>query len=438
MLPAGNQIGISWLPTDRSSHVKIIFINRFFFPDISATSQMLSDLAFFLAGQGHDITVITSRQLYDAAAAGLPAKETVNGVAIRRVAASTFGRGNLVGRALDYLTFYLSAAVSLWHCVKRETIVVAKTDPPLISIPAALVCKLRGAKLANWLQDLFPEVAEALGTRWVRSPVASFLRGLRNRSLRAAETNIVLGERMASRVEALGIRRESIRIVPNWANGAQIRPIDARSSPIRRDWGLERRFVVSYSGNMGRAHEFDTILRAARLVQAAEAKGADAPAEIRNRTAFLFIGGGAQRESIEREGRELGLTELIFKPYQPREKLADSLGAADVHLASLRPELEGLIVPSKIYGSLAAGRPVVFIGAEDGEIGQLVRRENLGFVAKPGKDAELADVLLKLRDDEPLRVEMGARARRVFEAQFDFAIGARKFGEALAAAAAGR
>ena len=109
--------------------MKIIFLNRFFFPDISATSQMLSDLAFFLAGQGHEVTVITSRQLYDAPNAGLPAKETVNGVAVRRVAASTFGRGNLVGRALDYLTFYLSAAFALWRCAGPETIVVAKTDP---------------------------------------------------------------------------------------------------------------------------------------------------------------------------------------------------------------------------------------------------------------------------------------------------------------------
>jgi len=414
--------------------VRIIFVNRYFHPDHSATSQLLTDLTVDLA-KTHEVMVVTSRQRYDDPLAALAPRDSVDRVRIHRVWTTRFGRGNLPGRAIDYLTFYFAAGMALWRIVAPGDVVIAKTDPPLVSVVATLACRLRGARLVNWLQDLFPEVAEALGTRWVRGPVAACLRGLRNASLRAARTNIVLGERMASRVEALGIRRESIRIIPNWANGAQIRPIDARSSPMRREWGLQRRFVVSYSGNMGRAHEFDTILRAARLVQAAEA---EAPAEIRKRTAFLFIGGGAQRESIERKGRELGLTELIFMPYQTREKLSESLGAADVHLASLRPELEGLIVPSKIYGILAAGRPVVFIGAEDGEIGRLVRREDLGFVVEPGKDAELADILLKLRDDEPLRLEMGARARRVFEAQFDFAIGARKFGEMLAAAAAGR
>ncbi len=413
--------------------MKLIFVNRYFHPDHSATSQLLTDLAVDLA-RTHEVVVVTSRQRYDEPLAALAPRDSVDRVRIHRVWTTRFGRDNLPGRAVDYLSFYFAAGIALWRIVAPGDIVVAKTDPPLISVVAAITSRLRGAKLVNWLQDLFPEVAEALGTRWVRGPVASCLRALRNGSLRAAHTNVVLGGRMASRVEALGIRRESIRIIPNWADGARIRPIDARSSPIRRDWGLQRRFVVSYSGNMGRAHEFDTILRAARLVQAEEEES-NASAKARKRTVFLFIGGGAQRESIEREGRELGLTELIFKPYQPREKLSDSLGAADVHLVSLRPELEGLIVPSKIYGILAAGRPVVFIGAEDGEITQLLRRERAGFALQPGRDAELAGVLMRLRDDEPLRLETGARARRAFEAQFDFPIGAGKFEEALASAA---
>jgi len=417
--------------------LKLIFVNRYFFPDHSATSQLLTDLAVDLA-RTHEVVVVTSRQRYDEPLAALAPRDSVERVRIHRVWTTRFGRGNLPGRAVDYLTFYFAAGIALWRIASPADLVVAKTDPPLVSVVAAIACRLRGAKLVNWLQDLFPEVAEALGTRWVRGPVASCLRRLRNGSLRAAEANVVLGERMASRVEALGIRGESIRIIPNWANGAQIRPIDARSSPIRREWGLQRRFVVSYSGNMGRAHEFDTILQAARLVQAAEAKRADASAEIRERTVFLFIGGGARRVSIEGKGRGLGLSGLALKPYQPREKLADSLGAADVHLASLRPELEGLILPSKIYGILAAGRPVVFVGAEDGEIGELVRRENVGFVVKPGKDAELAGILMRLRDNEPLRLQMGARARRVFEEQFDFPISARKFSEALAAVASER
>jgi glycosyltransferase involved in cell wall biosynthesis len=410
--------------------VKLVLVNRYFFPDHSATSQLLSDLAVALC-RTHEVVVVTSRQRYDNPLASLAPRDSVGRVRTHRVWTTCFGRTNLPGRAVDYLTFYFTAGIALWRILEPGDVVVAMTDPPLISVVAALACRMRGAKLVNWLQDLFPEVAEALGTRWVRGPAASCLRWLRNGSLRAAEANIVLGECTASRVEAQGVPKQSIRVIPNWANGAHIRPIDARASPIRREWSLLERFVVSYSGNMGRVHEFDTILQAARLIQAAEAGRAGASPEGRKRTMFVFIGGGAQRDWIERKGRRLGLSELAFKPYQPREALAASLGAADVHLASLRPELEGLSFPSKLYGILAAGRPVVFVGAEDGAVGQFVRRENVGFVVKPGEDAELADVLMRLRDDESLRLGMGRRARRVFEAQFDFPIAAKRFGEVL-------
>ena len=409
--------------------MKFVFLNRYFHPDHSATSQILTDLAIAL-GRTHEVVVVTSRQRYDEPRVSLPRRDWVDRVNVRRVWTTRFGRDFLPGRALDYLSFHFSAGIALLRIAARGDAVVAMTDPPLVSVVAAVVCALKGTRLVNWLQDLFPEVAEALGTRWLRGPAASCLRGLRNGSLRAAEANVVLSEAMAARVEALGVPGKSVRIIPNWANGAQIRPIDAASSRMRRDCGLRQPFVVAYSGNMGRAHEFDTILRAAALIQAQD-RQSNAPAEVRKRTVFLFIGGGAQRGSIESRGRELGITGLVFKPYQPRESLCDSLGAADVHLVSLRPELEGLIVPSKLYGILAAGRPVVFIGAEDGEIAQLVRRERVGFAVRPGKDDELAGILTGLRNDNSLRAEMGARARRVFEERFDFPIAAGKFEEVL-------
>ena len=406
--------------------MKIIFLNRFFFPDISATSQMLSDLAFFLAGQGHDVTVITSRQLYDEAGAALPAKETVNGVAVRRVAASTFGRGNLVGRALDYLTFYLSAAFALWRCAGRETIVVAKTDPPLISVPATLVCKLRGARLVNWLQDVFPEVAQALGVRATRGLSGRLLRGLRDRSLSAASATIVLGSRMERVILDRGIDPARVRLIPNWADGKAIRPLARNASRFTREWGLHANFVVCYSGNLGRAHEFRTALEAAWLVQKHE--------ESSPRTVFLFIGGGAQRRFVADTADGLGLRNVRFADYQPRELLGESLAVGDVHLVSLRSELEGLIVPSKVYGILAAGRPVVFVGAEDGEVGRLVRDQSVGYAVEPGQGSLLAETLMKLRNDQTLRTQMGEKARQVFEEHFDFPISARKFEEALRAA----
>jgi glycosyltransferase involved in cell wall biosynthesis len=408
--------------------LKFIFVNRYFHPDISATSQLLADLAFELA-KTRRICVVTSRQRYDDASAVLPAAESIRGVDVRRVWTTRFGRANLLGRAFDYATFYLAAGAALARLAQPGDVVIAKTDPPLISIVAALACRLRRATLVNWIQDLFPEVAEVLGMRIVRGRPALVLRRLRNASLKSAAVNVVLSRDMARRVLAQGVRESAIRIVPNWADGASITPLAASRSRLRAEWDLRERFVVCYSGNMGRVHEFDSLLEAARLMQAEE-DGRGAPL----RTAFVFIGGGAQRGYVERRARELELAHVALKPYQPRELLRDSLGAGDVHLVSLRPECEGLVVPSKLYGILAAGRPVVYVGAADGELAELLRGSGAGF-AVPPDGARLAEVLARLRDDERLRKRMGRDARRLFDERFDFRLSAAKFADALAAAA---
>jgi len=185
--------------------VKIIFINRFFYPDHSATSQLLSDLAFHLASKDKEVHVITSRMRYDAPAVQLPAAENITGVRVLRVATSRVGRTNLPGRAFDYLTCYISAARRLWHLARPGDVVVAKTDPPLTRVTAACVCSLRRAKLINWLQDLFPEVAQVLGVRGFNGWLGRQLVKVRNASLRKAAVNIVIGERMGERVVKEGI-----------------------------------------------------------------------------------------------------------------------------------------------------------------------------------------------------------------------------------------
>jgi glycosyltransferase involved in cell wall biosynthesis len=406
--------------------MKIIFVNRFFFPDISATSQMLTDLAFFIAGKGHDVTVITSRQLYQAADARLPATESVNGVKVIRVATTTFGRARLLGRAFDYLSFYLSAAISLWRCADPGTIVVAKTDPPLISVPAALVCKLRGATLVNWLQDVFPEVAQALGVRALQGFNGRIASTLRNWSLRSAATTVVLGERMHEVVAGLGIPPEKIRTIANWADGNLVRPIARDTAGLRREWGVEKNFVVCYSGNFGRGHEFQTMLDAAARVQASEGSSPE--------TVFLFIGGGAQRGFVEGSARQLGLRNLRLVEYQPRERLSESLAVGDVHLATLLPALEGLMVPSKFYGIAAAGRPTLFIGNPDGEIPRVLSRHDIGVTVRPGDAQGLVTALLDLKLNPERRLAMGARARKAFEADYDMPVAMARWESALNAA----
>ena len=311
--------------------MKLVFINRYFHPDHSATSQMLSGIAFGLAAGGCDVRVITSRQHYDAPDEHLPPHETIGGVGITRVWTSRFGRSNLAGRAIDYLTFYLTAAWALWRLARRGDVIVAKTDPPMVSVVAAPIARWRGALLVNWLQDVFPEVAVALGMgRQGPSRLAfGLMRRCRDHSLKSAAINVVLGERMGERLKALGVPDARIRIIPNWADGALVHPVPHPANALRRDWGLADQFVVAYSGNLGRAHDVATMLEAIALTQQSPKSGM--PPHV----AWLFVGGGARLETLQREATARGLAGVHFRPYQPGERLAESLSAADVHLISL-------------------------------------------------------------------------------------------------------
>ena len=388
--------------------MKLIFVNRYFHPDLSATSQMLSDLAFHLAARGREVHVVTSRQRYDDAAARLAAIETRDGVRIHRVWTSRFGRGWLPGRALDYFSFYVAAAIRIARLAGNGDLVIAMTDPPLVSFPSALAARLRGARLVNWLQDVFPEIAAQLGMRAARGPLGALARWARGYSLRAAALNVVLGERMREVVARLepGCRGR-LAVIHNWADGKALHPLPPGARSLRAEWGFEGKFVVAYSGNMGRVHDFDTLLAACERLRA--------QADIR----FLFIGDGYHRPRLEQEVRRRDLLNVTFQPYQARGRLAESMGAADAHLVSLLPALEGLVVPSKFYGIAAAGRPAIFVGDPEGEIARILRDNHCGLVVAAGDGKGLADAILALRDKPALRAEMGANARAAFEARYD-------------------
>jgi len=387
--------------------LRIVFINRFFHPDHSATSQILSDLAFEIAGKGTDVRVITSRQRYDEPKAGLPKHEKINNVQIYRVWSTSFGRVRLFGRALDYLTFYLSVFCKLLALLSRGDTVVAKTDPPLLSVVAVVVVKLRGAVLINWLQDLFPEIAVALKVYGVKGLIARFLKWLRSISLKSAKINVVIGERMAAVLISEGISSQKIRVIHNWIDGERVKPVFHENNKLRKEWGLDGKFVIAYSGNMGRAHEFETIIQAVKILKD------------RRDFLFLFIGDGPKKCWLEERTWKEELRNFIFKPYQPHEILSQSLSTADVHLISLYPELEGLIVPSKFYGIAAVQRPTVYIGDDGGEVPRILREENCGFTVKMGDGEGLAKKLCELSENKELAISMGLNARKAFEKRFD-------------------
>lgn len=398
---------------------KVIFVNRYAHPDISATSQMLSDLAFALAESGMEIHIVTSRLRYDDAAATLPPREQIGNLTIHRVWTSRFGRASLLGRLSDYFTFYLTAPLKASRLARRGDVIVAKTDPPLISIPLAIVSRLRGAHLVNWLQDVFPEVATALGMRLGGGFAVRLLTGLRNRSLRSAAVNVALGTRMAEHLRPQ-VPNARLEIISNWSPTADIAPLTRAANPLARHWHFGDRFVIGYSGNLGRAHELGVLLEAAERLRH------------RPNIVFLIIGEGNQKEALQAETLRRGLANVLFKPYQPKEQLKYSLTLPDVHLVSLKPALEGLIVPSKFYSSIAAARPVIFIGGDDGEIARALTAGDCGMTIAPADAAALAKAIERLCDNSAERMRLGANARAYFERTFDQPIAIEKWRRLLA------
>jgi glycosyltransferase involved in cell wall biosynthesis len=267
----------------------------------------------------------------------------------------------------------------------------------------------RGAKLICWQQDVFPEVAQRYGVPGTGGLSGALLRGIRNRSLAKATRIVAIGERMAEHLRTLeGVNADRVEVIHNWADGNAIRPIGARDNALRSQWKLEGKFVVGYSGNLGRVHEFNTLLDAAHLMR-------DSTPDV----VFLIVGRGPRLAEVLQRALSLGLSNVRFEPHQPLEMLSQSLTVPDVHISALQPRFEGLVHPSKLYGVMASGRPTLFIGDVGGESARILAAAGAGVTVGVGDHEKLATTIHELRDSPERCERMGTSARRVFEAQFD-------------------
>ncbi len=398
--------------------MKVFFINRFFHPDESATSRILSMLTESLAWEGRELHVLTSRHLHDQPQIELPAHAAERGAVVTRLWSTRFGRGTLPGRAFDYLTFHLGVFFALLRYGRRGDVCVVCTDPPLVSVTAGIAAAIKGMKTVEWCFDLFPEVAIDLGVI-PQGPLARLALALRDAAYRRASRIVVPIRRMGEALADRGLDPERISVIANWSDGDAIRPLAPAESPLRKEWELEGRFVVAYSGNLGRAHEFDTLLGAAEKLRS------------RKDIVFLLIGGGHKRERVAAAVRRRGLDNVIMKPLQTAERLSDSLGAADLHVVSLLPAMEPYVIPSKFYGIAAAGRPTLFIGDPAGEVAGLVAEGDCGKTAAVGDVDAAVRVIEDLAADPAGTAAMGRRARVLFEHRFTRSIAAAEWSRLL-------
>jgi glycosyltransferase involved in cell wall biosynthesis len=327
------------------------------------------------------------------------------------------GRSTQWRRAIDYCSFFICVFIFLLTKVRRGDLVVLKTDPPLLSLVNTAAIRVKGGRVVNWLQDIFPEIAIELGAYPRNGVLSRPLIWWRNRTLRAAEANVVISRKMEQFLTDQGVT--NTYFVPNWADGELIQSLAHADNPLRGEWGVEDKFVVGYSGNFGRAHTFDEIIEAMTLLK-------DRP-EIH----FVLIGEGAGLDDLLGAVERKRLNNVSFYPYQSQDTLHQSLGAIDLHLVTLSGSMEGLVFPSKFYGVLAAGRPLAYVGATDGEIGELIKREDIGFVVDHGDGTELAERIQLLAREPDRLITLGGNARRLFDRDFARSKSLRRWNELL-------
>lgn len=401
----------------------VLAVNQFYAPDHSATSQLLTELCEDLVRGGDRVTVLASRGTY-LGGARLPSRESIGGVEVVRPWATSLGKRSIPARLADYGSFGASAVARL-VAVDRPDVIVALTTPPMIAAGAALVARARNVPLVTWIQDVYPEVAVAFGVLGRNSVSTRGLELAARATHRAARLGVVLSEGMADRVVAQGQDRSRLRVIPNWSDGRTVSPVPHGDNPFRREHGLEGRFVAMYSGNLGVGHELRPFVAAARVLE-----------QTRPEALFLFVGEGARRAEAEADAR--GLTNVRFLPYQSRDRLAESLSAADVHLASLQEGLEGLLVPSKLYGVLAAGRPLLYVGPDRCEVARVVSDERVGWHRRPGDVAGIVAALSQAALNPEETAARGERARRLFLKRYDRCHAVARWRAALAEAAGAR
>jgi hypothetical protein len=292
----------------------------------------------------------------------------------------------------------------------RADVVVTMTDPPMLAVIGPILKVLKGSKLVHWAQDLYPEVAEEAGVFKRGGLLAGVIRAFSSASLKSHDLVVSVGRCMSERLSLRGILPEKVILIPNIGMERDIDPCVSRENSFRIHNGIApETLLVMYSGNLGRAHEFETVLEAARLLKNQGEQG----------ILFLFVGEGPSRLLVEREAAAAGLSNVRFLPSQPGAEISESLGAADLHLVTMRQGMSGLVVPSKFYGVLAAERPCLFVGPLDSEVARVIREVGCGETIGISEGAKLALTIQAYRD-EPHRIfEDGRRGLQWLQRQPD-------------------
>ena len=402
---------------------KLTIFTQFYPPDFAATGQLIEELATNLSRLGVNVQVFTGQPGYAFQKDSAPSIERSEKLLVRRSRVSRFIHSRIRGKALNGLLFFLRAGLHLLKNSSRGDVLLLTSAPPFLPLLGYLAKLCFGVPYACLVYDLYPDVAVELKVVPAKHAIVQFWNWLNKQIWQQAQSIIVLSSTMKDRVQAHCPEvSNKIAVIHNWANPDWIVPIAKQHNWFAQKYRLVNTFTVLYSGNMGRCHEMDTILEAMKQLQ-------DEPIQ------FVFIGGGAKRQACIDRVNQMSLRNCQFLPYQEKEDLPYSLTACDLSLVSISPGMEGLVAPSKLYGILAAGRPVAAICEPHSYLRSLIAEADCGATFNVGDGTGLAKFIRRLANNPQRAEQMGMAGRYYLQSKFTPEIIAKQYSKVLYQAA---
>jgi glycosyltransferase involved in cell wall biosynthesis len=401
--------------------LRVVILNQYYVPDVASTGQLLSELAEYLARAGARVSVIATQPSYGPPETRqrCPRRAVEGGIHVTRLWTTRFSKDSPVGRTINSLTFLVQLMATLLLRGKRGEVFLYTTNPPYLGVIGAIISVFRRHPYVVLLHDSYPQLTVLVGMiraggliEWIWNRCNRFM------YKRAAQSIVLCRAAQKLVCETYDISRDRVHIVHNWANPETIRIKPKTANEFARAHGLVEPVPVLYSGNLGIYYEFETILRAAELLRDENFR-------------LVFIGAGGKRDWIARQISKRGLTNTLLLPYQPFERLPDSLSACDASLVSIQAGVEGISYPSKLFASLAVGRPVLAISEPGSELYDQVVGNDVGYWVRLGDAEGLADRIRQMICDPDGCDRMGRRARELFEREYTRDASAAKYDTVL-------
>jgi len=391
---------------------KFFLISQVFYPDEVSTSSLFTNLCTYISKSGVEVEVWSAQPTYTHSARQ-PRYLQYEGINIRYLSSTRFRKSSIPGRILNILSFMITASFKLLFSKDRSPVLTHTTFPAL-GIVLSIICNLKRRKFVYIMLDIYPEGLIRLGKLNAKNVLVRLWKRAYVNALKRSQKIIVLGRDMREYIEGIyADSKNKIEYIPHWQDDKLIHPIDTGNNHFFNELNLKRSFVVQYSGNMGLWNDMESIGRAVAVNQ--------------DDVCFVFIGDGIRKNELQDIIHQNDSRNVVFLPFQPRENLCEVLTACHVALVSLRTGLEGMAVPSKIYGILAAGIPVIALVPENSEIAYIVKEEECGIVVQPTDNEGINRAIMRLKSDDILLMKLGNNGRRAFESKYTTQVIAEKY-----------